>query len=268
MICSIGIFRKIHMAIRFLVQGKAAVTLTPPANATVGDAKALLSAQLSLSPDDQVLVHNGRILLDSQRLSSLDLRKRPFILVAQKSTTSLASGDDFPGDLLRQIPASKILRYRRLLDQDASQLNHILQKLAGADSALYERLQSSTEAIVRFFGVDYEEFSIRRFLKSGDDRSDTPAKKPARPAAPPDTSFDRYPVNLLENDFSGHRPAETQPQLEPDAGPGQAGENEIESLMNMGLTRDGAERLLDQVGGSITTAMTLLLMHRLGLARG
>jgi hypothetical protein len=253
------------MPIRFLVEGKAAVTLSPPANATVAEAKVLLSEPLSLSPDDQVLVHGGRILPDSQRLSSLKLGKRPFILVAKKSSTGFASGEDFPGDLLRQLPASKILRYRRLLDQDSSQLKHILEKLAGADKALHERLQSCTEAIVTFFGVDYEQFCLRRLIKADDDTPDTPDKKKALPKQPPDTQFDRYPINIIANDCSGHRPAEEQPQLEADAAPGDDGAGAIESLMGMGLNRSTAEHLLGQFGGNLETVMTLLLLHRLGL---
>jgi hypothetical protein len=250
------------MKVRFLVEGGKATTLTVPTGATVGDAKGLLSEPISLPPADQILVHSGKVLADSQSISSLDFRRRAFILVAKKASARLVSSDDFPMDLLRQIPASKILHWRQRLDRDCHQFNHILEKLAGADKALLERLQSCPEEIVTFLGLNYETFCIRRLLRPDNSTAPVAKRKPPAPP-PPDKSFDLYPVNLVEIGSGTHRPADTQPALEPDAA--GAGDDAIERLVRMGMDRGSAERLLRDVGGDFERAAMFLLMHTLGL---
>jgi hypothetical protein len=152
------------------------------------------------------------------------------------------------------------------LERDSSKFEHIIRKLARNDRSLYERLEQCAEEIVNFFGLDYENFTIRRILKI-DDSSEAPAKRQPPPPPPPaDDRFDRYLVNLLANDFSSHRPADEQPDLEVDA-PGAAADGvaALQRLMRLGLDDEAAARLLAHTNGDVDQAMTLLLLHTLGL---
>jgi hypothetical protein len=236
--------------------------LSLPEGATVADTKNLLADPLSIPADDQLLVHSAKILPDSVTLSSLDFSKRSFILVVRKSASSGASDDDFPLDLLRQIPAAKILKYRRRLEHDSHMFKRIIQKIAGNDQALAERLEGEREAILNFLGVNYTAFMVGSLMKS-DDSQPVQQRKPP----PEDHSFDRYAVNVITPGWSGHHPADDQPELLDgvDADEDPVDEDAIQRLMRLGLDRDGAERLFRMCGGDLAAAMTLVFLHQLGL---
>jgi hypothetical protein len=202
-------FEKWEMDVRFLLQSGGAVTLKLDPNITVKDTKTILSDQISRPTDRFVLIHLGRILSDSDLLSSLRFDLRPYVYVGAEPQ-GVTDDESTLDSLFKSLPAPKLVKYRAQLEANPHALSGIAKKVCRGDTALAERLSAAPERFLLHLGMDVSLFTYRSILRDDEDQEPPIA---ALTIPEDDRAFESYPCNIVADDCSEHHPAERQPNL-------------------------------------------------------
>jgi hypothetical protein len=256
------------MQVRFLVQGGASQLLTVPDDCTVSAAKELLATSASIPSDSLLLVHRATTLADDIRLSTLDLTARPYIFVGTQSEVPEREDPAFFADLFAQIPAPKALKYRLRLERNPHLLKSVVSKICRHDPDLIERLLNHRDLLLQFLKINIQEFVYRSVLRV-DEPTDDQQAEIAPPNADDGHTFDAYPENFVTADFSGHVPADKQPELPDESAPDdEDGSSSIEltdadvdairRLCRLGLSPEYALRLYLKFGRSEEAVTTMV----------
>jgi hypothetical protein len=238
------------MDVRFLLQGRGSLELPLDPATTIRDLKPTLSEKASVPVESLVFLHLGRVLGDDDALSSLKLDVRPYIFVGFEGLNDLSDQTAQFSALFGSIPAPKVIKYRGRLNDNPHTIKAIALKVCRGDTALADRLVAAPDAFLQHIGVDQSLFRYRLILR---DEEETEPPYPPPPPPEEDHTFDSYPVNVMADDWSAHRPAEEQPEL-----PDRAAQQEETRLVLTARDIDNLRRL-GEIGLPLEAALPLYL---------